>query len=115
MNDMDGTMVPIWTLSTTEGASVPAFISEDGLTPERLAELRTALAAFSSAPLVTLEAHPLPARREHSTGLTLHATSPLAQELSRLVAGNAQKVPAVTQVAESSEVLYRMVVPAKVA
>ena len=40
--------------------------------------------------------------------------SPLAQELSRLVA-NSPKVPAVTQVAQSSEVLYRMHVPAKVA
>jgi len=115
MNDTDGTMVPIWTLSTTEGASVPAFTTDDGLTPERLTELRTALAAFASAPLVTLEAHPLPARRQRSAGLTLHATSPLAQELSRLVAANAQKVPAVAKVAESSEVLYRMVVPAKVA
>lgn len=115
MNDADGTMVPIWTLSTTEGASVPAFTADGGLTPERLTELRTALAAFASAPLVTLEAHPLPARRERSTGLTLHATSPLAKELSRLVAADAQKVPAVAQVAESGEVLYRMVVPAKVA
>lgn len=115
MSDTDGTIVPIWTLSTTEGASVPAFATDDGLTPERLTELRTALAAFASAPLVTLEAHPLPARRQQSAGLTLHATSPLAQELSRLVAANAQKVPAVAKVAQSSEVLYRMVVPAKVA
>ncbi len=115
MNDTDGTIVPIWTLSTTEGASIPAFTTDGGLAPERLTELRTALAAFSSAPLVTLEAHPLPVRRKRSAGLTLHATSPLAQELSRLVAANAQKVPAVEQVAKSSEVLYRMVVPAKVA
>ncbi|MCM3516577.1 hypothetical protein [Nocardioides sp. P86] len=115
MTDADATMVPIWTLSTTEGASAPAFAAGEGMTPERLAELRTALAAFASAPLVTLEAHPLPARRERSTGLMLHATSPLARELSRLVAADAPKVPAVSQVAGSSEVLYRMVVPAKVA
>lgn len=88
---------------------------EDVLTPERLAELRTALAAFSSAPMVTLEAHPLPTRRESPTGLPLDALSPLAQELSRLVAVNAKSVPAVARVAESGEVLYRMVVPAKVA
>lgn len=115
MNHTDGTPVPVWTLSTTEGASVPAFGTDGGLTVARLTELRTALAAFASAPLVTLEAHPLPARRERSTGLTLHATSPLARELSRLVAANAPDVPAVAKVAESSEVLYRMVVPAKVA
>jgi hypothetical protein len=41
--------------------------------------------------------------------------SPLAQELARLVAAHSEHVPAVAQVAESSEVLYRMVVPAKVA
>lgn len=70
--------------------------------------------AFASAPLVTLEAHPLPAKRERSSGLPLDAMSPLAQELSRLVT-NSSKVPAVAQVAQSSEVLYRMHVPAKVA
>ena len=115
MTDANSNAVPIWALSTTEGASVPAFSADGGLTPARLAELRTALAAFSSAPLVTLEAHPLPARRDRSMGLTLHAASPLAKELSRLVAADAQKMPAVAQVAASSEVLYRMVVPAKVA
>lgn len=115
MNDIDGTIVPVWTLSTTQGSTVPAFAEEGTLTPERLSELRSALAAFASAPLVTLEAHPLPAKRDRSTGLPLDAMSPLAQELSRLVAANAQKVPAVAKVAGSSEVLYRMVVPAKVA
>ena len=115
MNDAGSTVVPIWTLSTTEGASLPAFASGDALTPERLAELRTGLAAFAGAPLVTLEAHPLAAHRARSTGLTLHASSPLAQELSRLVAAHAQTVPAVNQVAQSSELVYRMVVPAKVA
>lgn len=115
MNDIDGTIVPVWTLSTAQGSAVPAFAEEGTLTPERLSELRSALAAFASAPLVTLEAHPLPAKRDRSTGLPLDAISPLAQELSRLVAANAQKVPAVAHVAGSSEVLYRMVVPAKVA
>lgn len=114
MSDVDGTIVPVWTLSTTQGVTIPAFADEGALTPERLSELRSALAAFASAPLVTLEAHPLPAKRGQSTGLPLDAVSPLAQELSRLVA-NSSKVPAVTQVAESSEILYRMHVPAKVA
>jgi hypothetical protein len=115
MSDVDGTVVPVWTLSTTQGLTVPAFADEGTLTPERLSELRSALAAFASAPLVTLEAHALPAKRDRSTGLPLDAMSPLAQELSRLIAANAQKVPAVAHVAETSEVLYRMVVPAKVA
>jgi hypothetical protein len=115
MSDEDTAVVPVWTLSTSDTPSVPAFAGEDALTPERLAELRSALATFSSVPLVTLEAHPLPKKRDRATGLPLHAASPLAQELSRLVAANAKNVTAVAQVAESGEVLYRMVVPAKVA
>ena len=114
MSNVEGTIVPVWTLSTVKGATVPAFPTDGALTPERLSELRSALAAFASAPMVTLEAHPLPARRERSSGLPLHAMSPLAQELSRLVT-NSSKVPAVTQLAQSSEVLYRMHVPAKLA
>ncbi|UKO89784.1 hypothetical protein [Rhodococcus erythropolis] len=114
MSDVVGTIVPFWTLSTIEGAAVPAFSDGQALSPERLSELRSALAAFASAPLVTLEAHPLPAKREQSSGLPLDAMSPLAQELSRLVT-NSSKVAAVAQVTQSSEVLYRMHVPAKVA
>ena len=107
--------VPVWTLSTSDASNVPGIANGGALTPERLAELRTALAAFSSVPLVTLEAHPLPKKRDRSAGLPLDAVSPLAQELSRLVAASAKTVPAVGQVAGSGEVLYRMVVPAKVA
>ncbi|GAA3539182.1 hypothetical protein [Nocardioides daeguensis] len=115
MSNVDGTIVPVWTLSTTQGATVPAFADEGALTPERLTELRSALAAFASAPLVTLEAHPLPAKRDRaSSGLPLDAMSPLAKELSRLVSGSS-KSPAVQQVTQSTEVLYRMHVPAKVA
>ena len=116
MNDHDGSLVPVWTLTTSEATTpVPAVIDAGTLTPERLAELRGALATFSSAPLVTLEAHPLAKKRGRSAGLPLDAMSPLAQELSRLVAANAKSVPAVAQVAESSEVFYRMVIPARVA
>jgi hypothetical protein len=116
MNDTYAPLVPIWTLSTSEATTlVPAMADQDTLTPERLTELRNALATFASAPLVTLEAHPLAKKRDRSAGLPLDAVSPLAQELSRLVATNANSVPAVAQVAESSEVLYKMVVPAKVA
>jgi len=116
MNDTDAHVVPVWTLCTSDATTpVPAVADDGALTPERLTELRGALATFSSAPLVTLEAHPLAKRRGRSGGLPLDAVSPLAKELSRLVAGHTQSVPAVAQVAQSSEVLYRMVVPAKVA
>lgn len=115
MSNVDGTIVPVWTLSTTQGATLPAFADEGALTAERLTELRSALAAFASAPLVTLEAHPMPAKRDRaSSGLPLDAMSPLAKELSRLVTGSS-KSPAVQQVTQSTEVLYRMHVPAKVA
>jgi hypothetical protein len=115
MSDVDGTVVPLWTLSAAKGSTaVAAFPDEGQLTPERLSELRSALAAFASTPLVTLEAHPLPAKHDRASGLHLGAMSPLAQEISRLVA-NSPKVPAVNQVAQSGEVLYRMHVPAKVA
>jgi len=115
MSDENTTIVPVWTLSTTNRAQVPVATGEGALTQERLAELRSALAAFSDAPLVTLEAHPLTKKRGRSAGLPLEAVSPLTQELSRLVAQNSRNVPAVAKVAESGDVLYRMVVPAKVA
>lgn len=115
MIDTNAHAVPVWTLSTSEAARLPAVADEGALTPERLTELRGALASLSSAPLVTLEAHALAKPRLRSAGLALDAASPLAQELSRLIAGRAQSVPAVAEVAESTEVLYRMVVPAKLA
>lgn len=115
MSEVDGTVVPLWTLSTDEGSTaLPAFPDEGGLTPERLSALRSALAAFASTPLVTLEAHPLPVKHDPTSGLTLGAMSPLAQEISRLVA-NSPQVRAVTQVTQTGEVLYRMHVPAKAA
>ena len=117
MTDEQTTVVPFWTLSTSDTADVPAAAILDGaLTSGRLSELRSALAAFSSAPLVTLEAHPLPVKRDRATrGLPLDALSPLAKELSRLAAQGARNTPSVKQLADSGEVLYRMQVPAKVA
>lgn len=114
-NPTDST-TPVWTLATSSDPDLTiAPVSSSTLTPDRLAELRSALASFASTPLVTLEAHPLPKRRNSSAGIPLDAASPLAKEISRLVADHADRVPAVAKVAESSEVLYRMVVPAKVA
>ena len=53
MSDENATFVPVWTLSTTSGAQVPVAVGDGPLTQERLAELRSALAAFSDSPLVT--------------------------------------------------------------
>lgn len=110
----DGSAAPVWTLTTQDASDALAIPVSDRLTPERLSELRSAMATFSATPLVTLEAHPLP-RGRRSTGLPLDAASPLARELTGLVKAQADRVPEVAKVAESGETLYRMVVPAKVA
>ena len=115
MNDDPPTPLPVWTLSTAAAADLPTIANADSLTPARLSELRTALAAISEVPLVTLEAHPLAKRSPRSSGITLDSTSPLAAELSRLVSTSVGKASPVALVAESGDVLYRMVVPAKMA
>jgi hypothetical protein len=105
---------PVWMLAT-EDVSVPDVTSGAQMTPERLAELRTVLTTLADSPIATLEAHPVTSKRPRSGGISLHATSPLAQNLSQLVAQTAKSAPAVANVAATGEVLYRMVVPAKVA
>ncbi|MCI4065737.1 hypothetical protein MRQ36_25535 [Micromonospora sp. R77] len=114
MTTDDTAPVPVWTLAT-EAVSVPDLLSDEGMTPARLAELRTVLATLADAPIATLEAHPVSVRRDRSGGISLHAASPLAQQLSQLVAQTAKSAQPTLNVAATGEVLYRMVVPAKVA
>jgi hypothetical protein len=106
--------VPVWTLAT-EDVGVPDVLGNEGMTPSRLAELRTALATLAAAPIATLEVHPVPIRRDRNGGIPLHAASPLAQQLSQLVTQTAKSAPKAVNVAPAGEMLYRMVVPAKVA
>ena len=115
MADDGRAVVPVWTLSTSSATKVPAFADGDALTPARLAELRSALAAFAESPIVTLEAHELPKDLDRSSGIQLDAMSPLARHLAKLVSQTAKSAPAVAKVEASGGVLYRMVVPAKVA
>jgi hypothetical protein len=115
MTNDDRQIVPVWTLTTTTTSRVPAVSGGESMTPERLADLRSALAAFADSPVVTLEAHPLPKNFDRSKGIPLDAVSPLAQELARLASSTAKAAPAAANVEASGEVLYRMVVPAKVA
>ena len=115
MADDGKTIVPVWTLSTSRATKIPALSDDDVLTPARLSELRSALAAFAESPVVTLEAHPLPKKLDRTSGIPLHAMSPLAQQLAQLVSQTAKASPAVVNVEAAGEVLYRMVVPAKVA
>ncbi|MEH0929082.1 hypothetical protein [Micromonospora sp. CPCC 205558] len=114
MTTVDTAQVPLWTLAT-EPVSVPDVLGADGMTPARLAELRTALATLAGAPIATLEAYPISTRRDRASGIPLHATSPLAQQLSHLVSQTANSAPRTLNAATSGDVLYRMVVPAKVA
>ncbi|WP_199255629.1 hypothetical protein [Mycolicibacterium mengxianglii] len=114
MTDGGTTPVPVWTLATEE-VSVPDVLGDGGMTPARLAELRTVLATLANSPIATLEAHPLTSKPSRSGGIPLHAASPLAQQLSQLVSQTAKSGPAAASVATTGDVLYRMVVPAKVA
>lgn len=107
-------LVPVWTLAT-EAVSVSNVLDDDGMTPARLAELRTVLAALADSPVVTLEAHAMPTKSQRDGGILLHAASPLAKQLSHLVTETAKSAPSKLNVAATGDVLYRMVVPAKVA
>ncbi|QIM16438.1 hypothetical protein G7067_08425 [Leucobacter insecticola] len=110
----ESALVPVWTLAT-EDMAVPDFMLDGEMTPARLADLRTALAAFAQAPIATLEMHPIDRHRDPSGGIVLRSSSPLAQQLSQLVTQTARSSPAKVDMAASGEALYRMVVPAKVA
>lgn len=105
-------VVPVWTLATRD-VSVPA-IMDDTMTPERLGELRTVLAAMADSPIATLEAHPMPKDLDRGARIHLDRASPLATHLSQLVGQTSKAAPAASTAA-AGEVLYRMVVPAKVA
>ncbi|WP_045730240.1 hypothetical protein [Pseudarthrobacter chlorophenolicus] len=107
-------LVPVWTLAT-EAVSVADVLGTEGLTPARLAELRTVLAALADSPIATLEMHPMPQTRDRKGGLPLDVASPLAKQLAQLVTQTAKSAPSKVNVADTGEVLYRMVVPAKVA
>ncbi len=110
----EGALVPVWTL-TTEDVNVPDVTSGGAMTPECLGEIRTVLAALADSPIATSEAHPISAGSRRTGGIALHATSPLVTALSQLSSQTARSAPAAATAVASGEVLYRMVVPAKVA
>ncbi|MCZ2849141.1 hypothetical protein [Modestobacter sp. VKM Ac-2978] len=93
---------------------MPDVFGEECMTPARLAELRTVLATLAASPIATLEAYPISTARKRNGGISLHAASPLAQQLSQLMSQTA-KSGSTENVAASGEMLYRMVVPARVA
>ena len=71
-------------LGPEEGLSV-AVPTADELTPARLTETRSALAAFADSRVATVEAHPLSVNVDRSRGISLGAISPLAQQIGTLV------------------------------
>lgn len=113
MVDNDSAEVPVWTLTTRETSALPISVG-DRMTPERLAELRTALAAFAEAPIATLEAHVMPSNIDRRRGMKLEAASPLATQLGLLLQ-QTSKGSAAVPASATGETLYRMVVPARVA
>ncbi|OZF52559.1 hypothetical protein CH292_10525 [Rhodococcus sp. 14-2470-1a] len=80
------------------------------MSPARLAELRTALAALVDTPLATLEAHPVPETADLSRGLSLGSASPLAVNLAKLIDATPDSV-----LVSAGEALFRLVMPAKFA
>ena len=99
--------VPVWTLRTQEADELENLFDES-MTPGRLAEWRTVLAAVAAAPIATLELHPVPQELDRSQGMPLPATSTLAVQLSQLI-------NAASAARSDGEALYRMVVPARFA
>lgn len=115
----DRAIVPVWTIGTDAGKASHAdalLAGAEGLTAERLQQLRAALTAFADTPIATLEAYPMPSNASLEHGIVLSAASPLANHLADLITRTTQSAPdLVKAVAPSGETLYRMVLPAKVA
>lgn len=111
-NAEDANAVAVWTLATQD-VVVPDVIPDTWMTPERLRELRTVLAALADSPIATLEVHPKPEKLDRTQGIPLDSASPLAQHLSQLISQTSKSAPSAA--ASGGEALYRMVVPAKVA
>jgi hypothetical protein len=114
MSDDRKGIVPVWTLATGD-VRVSGLTAGESMTAERLAELRGVLAVLADEPIVTLEAHPLPAEIDRGRGIPLDAASPLAQHLSQFITQSTRSSLTAARATASGENLYRIVVPAKVA
>lgn len=90
---------------------MPPIPDDGAITPERLDELRTALAALAAKPIATLEERSVPDGFDRDQGLALSASSPLAEYLSELIGGRNGAAAA----AAIGQKLYRLVMPARVA
>lgn len=118
-NDDSPMTVPVWMVGTEAaklGRALPVSFDDQGITPERLGQLRDAMAAFMDTPLVTLESYPVPSGASFKGGRLLDAASPLSRHLADLVTQTARSAGSGAPVVSSGgETLYRMLIPAKVA
>lgn len=106
--------VPVWTLLTTDVA-MPVLADGEPMTSQRLDSLRTAMAALAQTPIATLEVHRLPNDLDTSGGMRLASSSPLAQQLTRLIANSLQSSSAESPAETAMEALFRMVIPGEAA
>src|SRR3954451_10809185 len=89
--------VPVWILGTESAKGLQAkngVVPGDGITAERLAQLREGLASLLDTPLVSLEAYQLPTESQVLGGRLLDAASPLAQHLGNLLQHSAGSLKA---------------------
>lgn len=113
----DEKVVPIWTLSSggSDDAVLERFYDGEGeLTRDRLDRLRVALAVLSDDPPVVLERYAVAPEDISGGGRLVAAGSPLAKSLADIVGSTRQASPAEVA-AGTTEVLYKMVVPEKLA
>jgi hypothetical protein len=110
--------VPYWTLSTggdEDDALVQRLQGDDvELSQDRLQRLRVALAAMSDNPPIVMERYALALPDVPQGGRLVAAGSPLAKQLGDII-GTTRQVAPVEAAAGSTEVLYRMVVPERLA
>lgn len=110
-----GAVVPVWALAAEapqRELDMTHWLDGGPISADRLAQIRDGLVSFLDTSLVTIEAYPLPGGGQSQSGFLVDAANPLAQFLSGLA--KTAPVPA-TAASSSTETLFRMVVPSKVA
>ena len=109
--------MPIWTLSSggpDDGLLEKLFDGEDALTSDRLDRLRSALVALSDNPPVVLERYAVEPQLLAGRSRVVTAGSPLAKSVSEII-GTTRQASSVEVAAGTTEVLYKMVIPEKLA
>lgn len=108
-----GEALPFWILASGPGEplAVDVRVNAEGLTAEKLQQLRSALAAFADDPPVTLERYELPAGTI-TGGHTVALGAPILQHLAQIIG---PKVAAPAGTPAGGETLYRMVVDQRIA